>query len=413
MDKTFSIISLGCFRNTYDSEVVIGRFMNQGYKFKKEFDKVDLLIVNTCGFISDAKEESFKAIGDVVKLKKQKKVKKIIIMGCLVKRYKDDLKENFPKVDLWAELEDFPQAPIRQSRIIPDHIEFLKIAEGCSHCCSYCAIPLIKGGLKSRPAKAILEEISSWEGRAVRELNIIGQDITSWGQDLNPKRDLVYLLNRIIKKNQGIDWIRLLYTHPDLFSDELIRFIADHPRMCNYIDLPIQHINDRILKLMNRKTSKRGIIRLIEKIRKRIPGVVLRTSLIVGFPGETEKEFKELLNFVKDTKFEKLGVFAYSREENTPAYGLMPQVHNSTRKRRAGQIMEVQQKISTKINRNFVGKRLDVLVDEEESNCLIGRTQYNCYDVDGVVYIKNKDFEVGKIYNLRITDSYEYDLVAV
>ncbi len=407
---TFTIISLGCFRNTYDSEILAYDFIKRGYKLKKESDDVDILIINTCGFIKEAKEESIEAIRYALKLKRIGKVRKVYVRGCLVERYRDQLERYFPDVDLWEGVLPFSMRFVLRKILVPSHISFLKICEGCSNNCSFCAIPLIKGPLKSKPPESIIEEVKYLDRKGIKELNIIGQDITSWGKDLNPAKDLTFLLRSILK-NTKIPWIRLIYTHPRHFSDSLIDIIASEDRICKYIDLPIQHINDRILKLMGRYLSKKEIIELIRKIRRKIPQVVIRTSLIVGFPSETDREFKELLEFVKEMRFERLGVFIYSREEGTPAYRFKPQVHHKIKEKRFREIMTLQKDISYKINQRFLGKTMKVLVDDREKDVFVARTEFDCYEVDGIVYIKRKKLKVGDFYKVKIVDAYEYDLI--
>ncbi|MCD6228054.1 MAG: MiaB/RimO family radical SAM methylthiotransferase [Candidatus Omnitrophica bacterium] len=413
MRRTFSIVSLGCFRNRYDSEVIATRFIRKGFVFQKKIDTPHTLIINTCGFIKEAKQESIAAIEEAVRLKKRGKIKNLIVRGCLVVRYRDTLKKFFPQVDRWENLVGIPSC-LRQKRFDPRHLDFLKISEGCSNNCSYCAIPLIKGPHRSRDVEDILKEVEFLDRRGVKELNIVGQDITSWGKDFNPSKDLVYLLIRILKKSKNIRWIRLLYTHPKHLSSSLIDLIAHEERLCKYIDLPIQHISDRILKLMNRGVTKREIILLINKIRKKIPQIFLRTSIIVGFPSETEEEFKELMDFVARVKFERLGAFLYSREENTPAYSFTGHLHYKRKLRRYRLLMELQREISLEVNRKFLGKRVEVLVDEETQDTYLARTQFSCYEIDGVVYIgksKDKRIRVGDFYHSKIIDAYEYDLV--
>jgi len=409
--KTFSIISLGCFRNTYDSEIIAARLKAQGYQLEAEADNLDLLLINTCGFIRDAKQEAVDVLKDAVALKEEGRIKKLAVVGCLVQRYQDELKRHFPQVDIWQGIEPLSPLALPRQKIMPAWLDFLKIAEGCSHCCSYCAIPMIKGPLFSKPVNAILEEVKRLDDSGVKELNIIGQDITAWGQDRYKKKNLAFLLKKIAANCSSIRWIRLLYTHPDNFSDELIDVIASQPNICKYIDLPVQHINDRILKLMNRRISKKEILKLIEKLRARIPGCVIRTSLIAGFPTETEAEFRELLDFLSLVKFDKAGAFAYSREEGTAAAGLKPQVHHRTIASRLKRLMALQQDISLEANSRFVGQDLEVLAEEKEDDVYICRNAYNCYDVDGVVYVKRKKMKPGEFYKVKITDALEYDLV--
>lgn len=423
MGKTFSIISLGCFRNSYDSEIIAFGFSKQGYKFlplsslsidkKTKIKPIDLLIINTCGFIDKAKEESVKIISVALDLKKKGRVKKLMVIGCLVKRYQERLEKAYPSVDFWQSVVEFRQDCVKRDNLfsLPE-IGFLKICEGCLNRCSFCAIPLIKGPLKSKFKNEVLKEVKDLERRGVRELNIIGQDITSWGKDLKTKDDLASLLKEILKATKEIKWIRLIYTHPKHFNDSLIDIIAKDKRICKYIDLPIQHINDKILKKMNRGTTKQDIVELIKKIRKSIPGCAIRTSVIVGFPGESEEQFQELLTFLKQVEFQRLGVFIYSREEGTKAFNFPGQVHFSTKQRRFRQIMVQQKKISQKLNSRFVGKDINVLVECKESGMFIGRTEHDALDVDGEVFIKRKGLKLGNFYKVKITEAMEYDLIA-
>ncbi len=410
--KTVSIISLGCFRNTYDSEIVLKRFIDNGYVFKRVADKVDALIINTCGFIKDAKEESLEYIQRAVELKNKKVVGKIIVMGCLVERYMRDLRKVFPSVDEWHGVENFPQSILFPPLIMPRHIGFLKISEGCDNNCSYCAIPLIKGGLVSKRVDSVLEEVKYMDKRGVKEVNIIGQDVTSWGKDLAGEKDLVSLLKSILKKTRNIRWFRIMYTHPRFFTRSLIDLIANEERICKYIDLPIQHINDRILKMMNRNMTREEIISLIKAIRRKIKNAAIRTSLIVGFPTETDTEFKELLDFIKKTEFENMGAFIYSREETTPAYKLRPRVHYKIKQKRLKEIMALQKSISYKRNKSMIGSEINVLVDKTNRSISIGRGEFSAYDVDGVVYIKRKKVKEGEFYKLKVIDNSEYDLIA-
>ena len=408
--KTVSIISLGCFRNTCDSEAALSRFLDKGYVLKKNSEKCDLLIINTCGFIDRAKQESIDVIEEAAQLKKKRKVKQLAVFGCLVERYRKEMERLFPEVDQWWGVENFAEFT-KRAKILPAYIDFLKICEGCFNKCSYCAIPLIKGGLKSRSEQDILKEAKLMDKKGVKELNIIGQDITSWGKDLKVKQDLAGLIKQILRQTENIKWVRLVYTHPRHFTDSLIDLIAGEERVCKYIDLPIQHINDRILKLMNRGVTRKQTVNLINKIRKKVPGCTLRTSLIVGFPTETEEEFQELLAFLKDVKFDRLGAFTYSREEGTAACNLSPQVHHRTKMRRLREVMEQQQDIAHQANSRFLGKSLQVLIEENKDGVFIARSQHDAYEVDGAVFIKRKGLKPGKLYQSKIIDVYGYDLV--
>jgi ribosomal protein S12 methylthiotransferase len=291
-------------------------------------------------------------------------------------------------------------------------LDFLKICEGCFNQCSYCTIPLIKGTLKSKPPSQIVKEACLADKHGVKELNIIGQDISSWGRDLGADFTLPTLLKDILVKTK-IAWLRLLYLHPRHISEELLDLIANEDRICKYIDLPIQHVNDRILKLMNRGITKKEIAQIIAKIREKINNCAIRTSVIAGFPTETKEEFKELLQFLKEVKFEKLGAFVYSREEDTPAYKLKPQVLAKTKEQRYRQIMNLQKNISKELNKKFIGQTLEVLVEEEDNGVFLGRSQYDAYEVDGLVFIKKNGLRIGDFYKTKIINSYDYDLVGV
>ncbi len=414
--KSFSIISLGCFRNSYDSQVVAEEFLDKGYVFKDKFNKCDTLIVNTCGFIDKAKEESAGIIAEAVDLKKKKKVKKLIVFGCLVKRYADELKKFFPQVDEWrsiVEFNNFLPKRVKGVNLSPSCIGFLKICEGCLNKCSFCAIPFMKGSLLSRSQSQVVKEAKYLDEKGVKELNIIGQDITSWGKDFKPKENLTTLIKNILKEAKNIKWFRLIYTHPRHFTNSLIELIAKDERICKYIDLPIQHINDRILKAMNRNTPKRQLIGLISKIRKKIPHCAIRTSVIVGFPGETKEEFKELLSFLKYVQFDKLGAFMYSKEENTPAYKLNGHIHHSTKKSRFNEVMSMQKQIASKLNNRFIGEELEVLIEGKNKGVFTGRTQYDAPEVDGCVFIKKKALNIGDLCKAKIIDACDYDLIAV
>ncbi len=408
--KTFSIISLGCFRNSYDSQRLKQQFIKQGFSFNDKVEGSDILLINTCGFIDPAKKESLAVIDQALDLKK-KRAKRIIVCGCLVERYRKQLSRSYPEIDEWrGVLKELKFSPL-ENKTKTSYAEFLKICEGCLNRCSFCAIPEIKGSLRSRPSNDILREVSYLNQRKVKELNLIGQDITSWGKDLKPKKELTGLLKQILKVSKNIDWIRLIYTHPRHLSDSLIELIAKSERICKYIDLPIQHINDRILKAMNRKITRKQIKDLIFKIRKRIPNCAIRSSVIVGFPGEGKKEFKELLDFLNQVQFERLGAFIYSREEGTPAYNFKDQVHHSTKLKRYSKVMSLQREISSNLNRKLVGKEIKVLVQDKQNDLYLGRSQFDAPEVDGVVFIKRKNLKIGNFYKLKIVDSYDYDLV--
>ncbi len=404
------ILSLGCPRNLVDSESILGRLNLKGYPVV-DMPKADVAIVNTCAFIEDAKKESIDAILDLIDLKSRGKLKKVIVYGCLSQRYKNTLIKQLPQIDAFVgkvslnhELKRFP--------ITPGHYAYLKICEGCINNCSYCIIPKIKGRFTSLDQNSILKKIEGFNQDRISELNIIGQDITGYGIDLYKTFQLTGLLRKIVKIASNVRWIRLLYLYPNRVSDELIELMRDEPKICKYIDLPIQHINDRILRLMHRDTTQKDILKLITKIRKKIPLVAIRTSLITGFPSETDKEFKELLAFIRDVRFERLGAFIYSQEEGTKAFNFKKQVPAKLKRERLDAIMSAQQEISQDINRKFLGKTLDVLIDEIEDGNYLGRSQYDAPEVDGLVYVKSKNkLKAGDLIKVKITDTLEYDLV--
>jgi ribosomal protein S12 methylthiotransferase len=391
--------------------VIASDFSRRGFVFKDSPKACHTLIINTCGFIDKAKEESLEVIREAIDLKDKNKVKRIIVVGCLSQRYKDKLSKHFPQIDAWQGVLEFSSS-VKPKKLKKPYRDFLKISEGCLNKCSFCAIPLIKGPLKSRSLDQIIKEVKYLDQKGLKELNLIGQDITSWGKDFKNRKDLTFLIKTILKETTKIKWIRLIYAHPRHFSDSLINLIAQEPRICKYIDLPIQHINDRILKLMNRGISKKEIITLIKKIRKKIPDCAIRTSAIVGFPTEGDKDFEELLNFLKDIKFERLGAFIYSREEDTAAYNFLDQVHPGTKNKRFKELMSQQQKQAQGLNARFIGKELEVLIESKVNGLYIGRTQYDAPEVDGVVFVKKRNLKVGEFYRVKIIDAYDYDLVA-
>ena len=410
MRQKLGILTLGCPRNLVDAESLAGRLSAKGYSIVDDMAEADVALVNTCAFIEEARRESIDAILDLVELKKKGKLKKIVVYGCLAQRYKDLTKE-LPEVDAFVGTLGLNHES-RRFALIPKHYVYLKICEGCVNNCSYCIIPKIKGKLSSLDEKTIIQKVKRFNQDRVSELNIIGQDITGFGLDYGGQSKLVGLLSKVIRNAPDIAWIRLLYLNPERISDELLELIRTHEQVCKYIDLPIQHINNRILKLMNRRITKKEISSLIKKIRKVIPGVCLRTSLIVGFPSETDKEFSELLSFVKEVEFDRLGAFIYSQEEDTPAYSFKGQISQKLKQERFNTIMSVQQKIATVVNARFLGKSLRVLIEEKQDGVYIGRSQADAPEVDGLVYVNsNCLLRPGEFVEVRITDTLEYDLV--
>lgn len=439
-------ISLGCSKNLIDTEVTIGKFKNHNYKIVNNPKEADIIVVNTCGFIESAKEEAINTILEMAEYKK-KRCKFLIAMGCLVQRYYDELLKALPEVDLFLKIEDYNkmwdkiEELIKQNKksenlkkefkmtALPmfeekeyllrevatgNNYAYLKIGEGCSNMCTYCAIPYIRGLFVSRTIESILKEANKLAKCGIKEIIIIAQDTTKYGIDIYGKPMLSALLKEICKID-GIKWVRFLYSYPEGITDELIKTVKEEEKICKYFDIPIQHISNNILKKMNRKTSKENIENLIEKIRKQIPEVVLRTSLIVGFPGENEKDFEELYEFVQKTKFDKLGVFKYSKEEGTPASNMPDQIHYKTKQARERKIMSLQKKISKEILQKNINKEMDVLVENQsfDGKFLIGRTANDVPEEDGVVYIKTNDKNmINKFVKCKITDVSNYDLIA-
>lgn len=403
------ILNLGCPRNLVDAENILGRLNAKGYEIV-DIDKAQVAIINTCAFIDDAKKESVDAILGLISLKKEGKLKKIIVAGCLAQRYRQKLKKQLPEIDAFVGTIALNHST-KRFPITPKHYAYLKICEGCLNNCSYCSIPSIKGKFTSLEVDALLDKAAVFNTEKISELNIIGQDISGFGMDLYGQRKLPELVYKIAKKAGSIGWIRLLYLYPDKIINELIEVIKDEPRICRYFDLPVQHISNRILKLMNRRITRNDILGLIRRIRKNIPDAAIRTSLIVGFPSETDKEFNELLEFMEEVRFERLGAFIYSREENTRAYSFKRQVLEKTKIERFNILMSLQQKISKDNNNKFLGKVIDVLIEQRKSGYYLGRSQYDAPEVDGLVYVNTtKNIRIGEFVKVKITDTLEYDL---
>jgi len=406
-----SLLSLGCPRNLVDSEAILGRLQNKGYEIS-DIKDAEVAIVNTCAFIKDAKAESIDAILDLLELKKEGRLKKVIVYGCLVQRYESALKKEFPEVDAFLGTISLNHTKDRFP-ITAEHFAYLKVCEGCINKCSFCIIPKIKGKFTSEKIDSLLERVGAFDKSKIKELNIIGQDTSSYGLDIYGTRKLPELLKNIFMHSKNIPWVRLLYLYPHYdLVDGILDLMQREPRLCKYIDLPVQHVNNRILKLMNRRTTKSDIIKTIELIRKKVPEAAIRTSLIVGFPSETDKEFKELFSFVKEAKFERLGAFIYSPEEGTPAYKMKGQVAESVKKSHLNEIMLLQQEISKDFNKQMLGKTVDVLIDEIEGESYLGRTQFDAPEVDGMVYVKSlRVLKPGEFVKVKINDTLEYDLV--
>jgi len=407
--KKIGILSLGCSRNLVDSESILGRLRLKGCRIT-DIAKADIALINTCAFIEEAKQESIEAILGLIELKKKGQLKKIIVYGCLSQRYKDILRSQLPEVDAFVGKVSLNHEEKRFA-LTPRHFAYLKICEGCLNNCSFCVIPKIKGRFASLDIEAVLARVSSFDREKLAELNIIGQDITAYGIDLYARPALQELLKKIEARCKNIEWVRLLYLYPSRITTELLELIRDSEKICKYIDLPLQHINDRILGLMRRRTQRRQIFSLIEDARKIIPQVALRTSIIVGFPSETDKEFRQLLDFIKEVKFERLGAFIYSPEEGTQAYNFAKQVPLAIKKERFNRVMALQQKVSAGVNKNFLGKDIKVLIEGKKEDYYLGRSEFDAPEVDGIVFVKSKKaLKPGDFVKVKISDTMEYDL---
>lgn len=422
-----NIITLGCSKNTADSEHLAGHLAKAGFEvhFDRNRNDCDIIIVNTCGFIGDAKEESVNTLLEQIEVKKRgRKARRVIAVGCLVERYRDELRAELPEIDgfygvsEWKELVNSLKAEFRESleaeriQSTPKHYAFLKIAEGCNRSCSYCAIPMIRGRHKSRPIEEILDEAKRMVANGVKELIVIAQDTTYYGLDLYGERRLGTLLDRLAAES-GAEWIRLHYTYPSSFPDDAIDAIARNSNICNYIDIPLQHINSRLLGSMQRGIDREGTLALLRKFRERIPNVAVRTTLIVGYPGETEADFEELKEFVRTARFSRMGVFAYSPEEGTAAYALGDPVSDDEKQRRIDELMAVQEQISLEINEQKVGKQFRVLIDRREGDYFVGRTEFDSPEVDDeVLVLPHPSLRIGHFATVTITEAMEHDLLA-
>ncbi len=419
-----NIITLGCSKNLVDSEYLLRQFKFNGHNVFHDDTEVeaDMVILNTCGFILDAKEESITQILHYADLKSRGKLKKLIVMGCLSERYKDDLRNEIPEVDAYFGVWDHREiiqftgsryyTELANDRLVTtlSHLAFLKISEGCNRSCAFCAIPGIRGRQRSRSLDDLEEEAANLAGRGAKEIILIAQDLTNYGIDLGGKKLLPELL-RQLSANEDISWLRMHYAYPSGFPEEVIEIMANDPKVCRYMDIPIQHINDRILTSMNRGHSRKKLEELLLKFRTRIPDVALRTTLMVGYPGETEAEFRELYDFVKDFRFDRLGVFAYSHEDGTAAGKMKDDVPEEVKRERVDQIMQLQQDISLDINQSKIGKVFKVLIDSEEADHYIGRTEFDSPEVDNEVLVHKKaKLPVGEFCNVKINYAGEFDL---
>lgn len=435
----FHLISLGCAKNLVDSEVMLGAMADGGWEFIDNPQEADLLLLNTCGFIQPAVEEAVGEILDLIKLKEEHPSKLIVVIGCLVQRYKEKLVEELPEVDLFLGTEaapriaqciaDLEQGDLGERLVLPDRFlmtaetprmlstptsrAWLKITEGCDNRCSYCMIPSIRGGLRSREIDDLVKEAEHLGSLGIKELSLIAQDTTAYGNDLRPETDLVRLMESLLKKT-AVPWFRLLYLYPTTISDDLLRLIADYPRFVPYLDIPIQHVNDDVLHAMNRRYTREHLVAVVQRIRKVIPDIALRTTFLVGFPGESEAQFLEIEHFMQQVRFDHVGVFPYANEEGCASEKLPGQLPEEEKIRRRDHLLDLQADISADILKKYIGRTESVLVEglSSETDLLLeGRTRYQAPEVDGCVLINDGIANPGDIVQVKITDAQVYDLI--
>ena len=434
-DIKIGMISLGCSKNQVDAELMLSLIRQNGWELEGDPDEADVVIINTCGFIEPAKQESIETILEFCDKKESGKLKAVVVTGCLAERYRAELAEEIPETDvilgIGSNMEivesikkalegqqvrsygDKYSLNMEGDRVLigASHFAYVKIAEGCNNRCSYCAIPLIRGDFRSRPMENILEEVKRLASRGVKEINLVAQDTSRYGQDIYGEYRLPQLIDAVCEV-EGVEWVRILYCYPDHLTSELIDTIARQPKVVKYIDIPVQHASGKVLKEMNRKGDRQSILNLVEDLRKRIPGVVIRTTMIAGFPGETEQDFEELCKLVSEAKFERLGCFAYSEEEGTPAGEREDQIDEKLRARRAELIMELQMDIAFNFAKSCVGKTLTVLVEDKGPDGYYGRSYMDAPDIDTRVYFRStRPLKTGDMVEVTITDSFEYDLL--
>lgn len=422
-NKRVSVITLGCSKNTVDSERLMNQLKLNDINLTNDPEKAETVIINTCGFIEAAKQESIDTILNALKLKEQGKLQKVIVAGCLSERYKAELEKELPEVDVFFGTEKYEEIlkefggklkyELLGERVLsaPSHTAYLKISEGCDHPCSFCAIPLMRGKHHSKPLEDLIKETKFLAKSGVKEIVLIAQDTTDYGKDLYERTSLALLLNKL-SEVEGIEWIRLMYAYPSHFPDDVINVIADNPKVCKYLDIPLQHISDDVLRSMRRGVTSERTRNLIKKLRERIPDITIRTTFIVGYPNETEKDFDELCMFVKETEFDRIGVFTFSVEENTTSFILGNPVSQEEKERRRDVLMNMQKEISLKKNASFVGKKLKVLAEAVEGSFYIARSCRDAPEVDGeiLIPIEGKKMRPGNFYTVEVTDYEEYDL---
>lgn len=419
-----NIITLGCSKNLVDSEVLSGQLAANDIAVVHENTKLDhnISVVNTCGFIDKAKEESINTILDQLELKRRGKLDKVYVTGCLSERYREDLEKEMPEVDAWFGTMELPlmlkqfdadyKSELLGERLLstPRHYAYFKISEGCNRTCSFCAIPLMRGQHISRPIEELVAEAESLVKKGVKEIMLIAQELTYYGLDIYKKRDLPRLLHALADV-KGLEWIRLHYAYPSKFPLEILDVMRERDNICKYLDMPLQHASNNMLKAMRRNITREEMTELIRTIREKVPGICLRTTLIAGFPGETEADVQELKEFLQEHRFDRVGIFQYSHEENTSAYDLVDDVPADVKAERAQEIMEVQQEISYEKNQEKVGKLFKVLIDKKEAGRYLGRTEFDSVEVDNEVVIHStKKLPIGEFVNVRITKAYDYDL---
>lgn len=432
-------VSLGCSKNLVDTEVMLGELRAHGIELTPNPSEADILIVNTCAFIQSAKEESITTILNMADYKESGRCRSLIVAGCLGQRYKQELLDDMPEADAiigtgaCSRIMEAVEATLKGQRIViagedealydektprilttPSYTAFVKIAEGCDNRCAFCAIPAIRGKFRSRPIEDIVHEVEALTESGVREVVFIAQDSTDYGKDIYGRRALADLLRAVVKVEK-LEWVRTLYLYPKFFTDELIDVYATEPKICKYVDLPLQHASDSVLKAMRRPDTKADMVTLIRKLRERIPGVTIRSTFIVGFPGETDADYKELRDFLIEQRLDKVGVFTYSREEDTPAYDMEPQITEEAMQERYHDLMAVQSKISEEVNQELEGRTIEVLIegrDEEQQAIAVGRSYREAPEVDGQVYVENDtDSKPGDIIRVRVLQGFTYDVV--
>ena len=431
-------ISLGCDKNLVDTEVMLGLLASRGYDMTDDETEAEIIIINTCCFIHDAKEESIQNILDMAEYKKKGKLKALIVTGCLAQRYRQEILDEIPEVDAvlgttaydqilesvdtalagnpevrLADLQSLPAVETKRLVTTGGHYAYLKIAEGCDKHCTYCIIPRIRGSFRSVPMERLIKEAAELAGQGVKELILVAQETTLYGMDIYGEKRLPELLRKLCGI-PGLRWIRILYCYPEEITDELIWVMKEEPKICHYLDLPIQHANDRILKRMGRRTSKRELTEIIEKLRREIPDICLRTTLITGFPGETEAEHEELMDFVDQTEFDRLGVFTYSPEEDTPAAELPDQIEEGVKKERQAELMELQQEIAFANAEDMIGREVLVMIEGKvaDENAYVGRTYRDAPGVDGMIFVETGELLLsGDFARVKVTGALEYDLI--